>query len=97
MNLEAKLDVRNITNILVDVEDWESVGLELGISAAKLNEIRTNRANNAALCNISMADTWLRRDTEASWEKLEAALEKTGNDLQTGILRRAYYNSKSGV
>ena len=79
---DGKLDVRNITHVLEDVDDWESVGLELGISATKLSEIRTNRSNNGALCKISMADTWLRRDTDASWEKLAAALEKTKNNAQ---------------
>ena len=97
MNLDGKhkLDVRNITNLLVDVEDWESVGLELGISETKLSEIRYNRANNANLCKISMVDTWLRIDPEASWEKLAAALEKTGNNVQSQ--RILNYISESGV
>ena len=74
--------MRNITNELVDVAEWESVGIALGVSSTKLHEIRANRMNNGPLCKISMADTWLRSDVNASWEKLADALKETGNDTQ---------------
>jgi hypothetical protein len=82
--------VRNITNELVDVIDWESVGLELNISATKLHEIRANRMNNGPLCKISMADTWLRSDVNASWEKLADALDATNNSAQADAIRNKY-------
>lgn len=82
--------MRNITNELVDVIDWESVGLELGISATKLHEIRANRMNNGPLCKISMADTWLRSDVNASWEKLADALDETNNSVQADAIRNKY-------
>ena len=82
--------MRNITNELVDVLDWETVGLELGISATKLHEIRANRMNNGPLCKISMADTWLRSSVDASWEKLAEALDNTGNSAQAEAIRNKY-------
>lgn len=82
--------MRNITNELVDVIDWESVGLVLDISSTKLHEIRANRMNNGALCKISMADTWLRSDVNASWEKLADALDKTNNSIQAETIRNKY-------
>ena len=74
--------MRNITNELVDVAEWEPVGLNLGLSAAKLAEIKSSRMNNAPLCKISMADAWLRSDVHATWEKLAEALESSGNQTQ---------------
>ena len=87
--------MRNITNELVDVLEWEPVGIELGISATKLHEIRANRMNNGPLCKISMADTWLRSDVNATWEELANALEKTGNGEQAERIRNQYGTSNS--
>ena len=82
--------MHNITKELVEVLDWESVGLELGISYTKLQEIQANRMNNGALCKISMADTWLRSDMNASWEKLADALDETGNSRLANTIRNKY-------
>ena len=82
--------MRNITNELVDVLEWEPVGIELGISATKLHEIRANRMNNGPLCKISMADTWLRSDVNATWEKLAKALDDTNNLVQADAIRNKY-------
>ena len=82
--------MRNITNELVDVLEWEPVGIALGISATKLHEIRANRMNNGPLCKISMADTWLRSDVNATWEKLANALDDTNNSVQADAIRNKY-------
>ena len=86
----GNLDVKNITNELVDVAEWEPVGINLGLSAAKLAEIKASRMNNAPLCKISMADAWLRSDLDATWEKLAVALDKSGNDKQAERIRTNY-------
>ena len=74
----------------MDVPEWEPVGVNLGISATKLSEIKANRMNNGPLCKISMADTWLRSDVNATWEKLAQALESTGNKEQAERIRNQY-------
>lgn len=84
------MTVRNITNELVAVENWEVVGVNLGISHIKLSEIRSSRGGNGPLCKISMADTWLRSDIDASWEKLVKALEDTGNEVPAENIRTTY-------
>ena len=76
--------------MLADVADWEPVGLELGISSTRLQEIRANRMNQGSLCKISMADTWLRSDVNASWEKLANALDATRNSTQADLVRSTY-------
>ena len=81
--------------MLANVSQWEPVGVHLGISAAKLDEIKTTRMMNPALCKISMADAWLRRDVNASWEKLAKALESTGNDTQAQHIRDNYCGEPS--
>lgn len=86
----GSLTVKNITNELVDVAEWEPVGVYLGISAARLAEIRASRMNNAPLCKISMADTWLRGHVDASWEKLAQALDSSGNSDQAARVRENY-------
>ena len=54
--------------------EWKSIGIELGLSNAKLKEIKADYHNVKECCNEMLAE-WLCVDTEASWEKLLTALE----------------------
>ena len=74
-----ELNDRNILNVLHEAEfadaHWELLGNEL-IKRSALLTIRANRHGDSSLCMIDTISQWLRTDTEASWEKLAAAVAK---------------------
>ena len=55
--------------------DWREIGVELGLSDAKLREIEVNYPRDVKQCCNRMFSEWFRVDTTASWEKLFAAIE----------------------
>ena len=55
--------------------DWREIGVELGLTDAKLREIREDNPHSVKRCCNRMFSEWLRVDTTASWEKLFTAIE----------------------
>jgi len=55
--------------------DWREIGVELGLTDAKLRAIRKNNPHSVKDCCNDMFSEWLRLDKTASWEKLFAAIE----------------------
>ena len=51
---------------------WEQLGLQL-IEHAALTTIKANQ-HDSSICMIETISQWLRTNTEASWEKLAAAV-----------------------
>ena len=74
----ASLSVRVLTNELVEVYDWEKLGLNLGIKKYKLREIKKNRSDELSLCKLDLFDLWLRSDITASWQKMIGAVKQLG-------------------
>lgn len=66
--------MKNITNVLVEVGQWEQLGINLGIKQYKLNEIERSKRGDVPLCKIALIDLWQRTDIHANWEKLAEAL-----------------------
>ena len=58
--------------------DWREIGVELGLTDAKLREIRKDNPDSVKSCCNRMFSEWLRVDTTASWEKLFTAIESPG-------------------
>ena len=76
---KMKLNEKYILNVLHEAEfadaHWELLGNKL-IKHSALLTIRANRHYQANLCIMDTISQWLRSDTEASWEKLAAAVAK---------------------
>ena len=75
-----------MSNILVEVDKWETLGINLGLKKYKLKEIDRSKLGDIALCRLDLIDLWLRSDIYASWEKLIEALTKM-DDYSTTIER----------
>ena len=78
MNLYTLVDDQDLFEILeevVTVNEWEDLGLALGIKPYKLEEIKTNFGRDVAECRMEMLSHWLNNHN-ASWEKLCSALEQ---------------------
>jgi len=55
--------------------DWREIGVELGLTDAKLREIREDNPLSVKSCCNRMFSEWLIVDTTASWEKLLTAIK----------------------
>ncbi len=75
---DESLNVRALSNVLSEVADWESLGINLGIEMYKLDEIKAKCSGDPVMCKYRMLDMWLRLNTEASWKDVFIALEKIG-------------------
>ena len=77
--------VRQVKQALRNVSDWQSLGLELGLSYPTLESIRTDE-RNISECKLAMIAAWLRQQDDVagngtpSWSVLQAALRETGEN-----------------
>ena len=69
--------------------DWREIGVELGLSDAKLRAIRKDNPHSAKDCCNEMFSEWLRVDMTASWEKLFTAIESPA--VSGGAVRGNYH------
>ena len=80
-------NLKNILRQLDDVVDWKSLGMELDISSARLNEIEVNNRGRVAACRRDMVEAWLATDGAVSWSKLADALVAVGQDVRAELVR----------
>ena len=72
---DASPSVRNFFNATTEVNDWYTLGLQLGIKTHTLRDIQQNYGLSQDNRRQEMFDVWLRSDPSASWEKLIDALD----------------------
>ena len=54
---------------------WREIGVELGLSDAKLRFIKQDHPHRIKECCNEMFSEWLRVETTATWEKLFSAID----------------------
>lgn len=59
---------------------WYHLGLQLGVEGHVLDQIEENYPRDSQMRKNKMFGAWLRRDPEASWEKLASALSCLGEN-----------------
>ena len=69
----AALSLKNLTNALVKVDDWEGLGIQLEIDYHDLQKISKGHSTIEE-CKRAMLQHWLDSDTKASWKILLASL-----------------------
>ena len=72
MSQEA-LSLKNLTNALNKVEDWEGLGIQLDIEYHELQKIFKDRSSTEER-KRAMLQFWLKNGTKLSWETLITAL-----------------------
>ena len=93
-----ELNMKNLTNALVDVSDWETLGIQLGVKKSKVKEIGIDRNYRSPhLSKIDVLDFWLRNDLVASWEKLAIALDAMDEREAARVVRTTYCSSGTYV
>ena len=69
----AALSLKNLTNALVKVDDWQGLGIQLEIDYHELEKISKGHST-VEECKRAMLQHWLDSDTKASWKILLASL-----------------------
>ena len=73
-----------VKNTLKKVNDWQSLGLQLGLLYPTLEKIETDNNRQVEQCKTKMIAAWLKRQDNVlkvgvpSWSVLKAALRKIG-------------------
>ena len=73
----AVLSLKNLTNALNEVDDWEGLGIQLDIEYHDLQKIFKDRSTTEER-KRAMLQFWLNNDMKPSWETLCYSLEKMG-------------------
>ena len=75
--------------MLVEVLEWDELGVELGLKTYKVQAIERNKRGDVGQCKMAMLDQWLRSDTAANWEKVIEALKRMpGGDRYNTTIER---------
>ena len=76
--------------ILIKVNEWYELGLQLGVEDAKLEEIERKNPGNLNACRRNMFRAWLRITPNPSYQQLVEALETVGEERQADLLCKKY-------
>ena len=86
-------DLVEVKNVLKRVNDWQSLGLELGLLYPTLEGIETNNRGQVEQCKQKMIAAWLKQKDNVlkvgapSWSVLKTALRKIGeNEIASKII-----------
>ena len=82
--------LKNVLNALKNVVEWKSLGVQLDISAPKIDEIDVNNRGQVADCRYALVKFWLESDVSCSWKKLIDALKAIGNSVLAEEIRTTY-------
>ena len=88
---ELKLELRKVVVELADVagEQWYDLGLQLRLQPHVLDNIRATYPDIDSR-KRNMLSEWLKRDPEATWEKLSCALTLTGHKTCAAKIRSQF-------
>ena len=94
---DTSLTLKNIDQILMEVLDWHTLGIKLGIPVHSLTEIQINySAYGIGRQRQEMITKWLEYDTEASWDKLANALKEMGKHVAANKIWNVYVPGYKG-
>ena len=96
MSFSADLILKNVLDALEDVVKWKSLGVRLGISGSKIQEIDINNRGQVADCRHDLVQFWLESDVSRSWEKLIDALNAIGKSVLAEEIRSTYCPTYQG-
>ena len=70
------LNVQNLSLALVDVTNWHTLGIRLGVPVNKLKIIEQSYPMNSERCKHEMLFTWLQMTPFAGWRDVAKALHE---------------------
>ena len=85
---DLKLELKDVVLAVKEVAEWYDLGLQLGLPDATLALIAQHPDYEGR--RRMMLSKWLQSDTEASWEKLAAALDAIDKRVIAANIRRQF-------
>ena len=85
----ASLSLKNLTNALREVDDWEDLGIQLDIQYHELQKFVSEHQKTEER-KRAMLQFWLDHDTKASWEKVISALSEMKLNRVAEEIKRKY-------
>lgn len=83
--------VREMSSLkLTGPYQWYHLGLQLGVEAHMLDQIEENYPRDSQMRKNKMFGAWLKRDPEASWEKLASSLLCLGENTLVNFIDSKY-------
>jgi hypothetical protein len=92
-DLEFKL--QHIVIAVQDVREWYDLGLQLGLPDSALAAIGSHP--DVMGHKRLMFSQWLKRDTEAGWDKLAGALSVIGENVVAANIRRQFVKAAAAA
>ena len=94
----TKPTIHQLTEELLDMNDWYSLGVFLLVPVSKLQEIMTmSSQGGTARWRIDLLQYWLDSTPTASWSDIITALEKIGHRTLSSNLRLKYLLSTTTI
>ena len=87
---DPTLTHKNVLSALKDVVEWKSLGVQLDISAPKIDEIDVNNRGQVAECRYALVKFWFESDVSCSWKQLIDALKSIGKSVLAEEIRTTY-------
>ena len=85
-------DLAQVKRFLKNINDWKSLGLELGLLSSTLKRIKKEQREDINDCMIEMLEAWLQQQDNVSqvgapsWGVLQRALNNIGKLPANGEL-----------
>ena len=97
-SFEAAIEtVEQLSAELAGVDDWPSLGLLLGVSKPKIEEIRGKYEyrGGAVACMRQLVEIWHTSNPSGSWKHIIRALERLGDrELATRLKAKYIWNQQ---
>ena len=85
---DLDFELQHIVIAVQDVGEWYDLGLQLGLPDSTLAAIASHP--DVSGHKRRMLSEWLKRDTEASWDKLASALSVIGENVVSANVRSRF-------
>ena len=92
---DLDLKLQHIVIAVQDVGEWYDLGLQLGLSDSTLASIASHP--DVSGHKRRMLSEWLKRDTEASWDKLASALSIIGENVVSANIRSRFMKAAAAT
>ena len=76
--------------VLIRVNSWYDLGLQLDLEDSRLEAIKSTNHGNTEECRRDMFRTWLRSQTDPSYQQLVRALVAIGEQKEAKHLCEKY-------
>ena len=82
---------------LSSVENWHSLGVNLGLKGHQLREIEQTYHGNSKRCKTETLDFWQRNNRNCTWEAIARALDLIQEEVVADWIREKYCSSTTAT